>query len=443
MRINHLDPKHEDLVASLLHLYNGNDSKIPIATSYIEKYIDENFGNENTLNEGKGDIIPHGLLTAIYGSVRSFNEVMVKGIARGLESQCNNWGWGEVHNVSMYQAVPLLMVYIGQPKSFLNYMTRAEQMEAERIIAEKLLGIDPDGNNIKIFKALISGNIKSFIKRLYERVQTGNPNVKELVMEIYDLALPEKRLSALQYITQKIKTQYNLTEAFAEAMILIISDTWEEDKQQKRNGMDEKFYTLISHFVDQLNSQIGSLESSNSLAKQMFASSEGETAIIKILDACYLAFKDPQGNADKVLDILPIVTRAFLGDKIPEKAIKLILGIIKLFKSEEDPQKKDMAIKDLSGAFDIDEHLVKGLLALAKGDWQAMKEMVARICEFDDEIINNIVQLILQLRKARAADNIQEKTEQTTDKYEQLKKRIPQGTDVEAVFDMLDVSNDG
>jgi len=102
-----------------------------------------------------------------------------------------------------------------------------------------------------------------------------------------------------------------------------------------------------------------------------------------------------------------------------------------------------MAIKDLSGAFDIDEHLVKGLLALAKGDWQAMKEMVARICEFDDEIINNIVQLILQLRKARAADNIQEKTEQTTDKYEQLKKRIPQGTDVEAVFDMLDVSNDG
>jgi len=74
-------------------------------------------------------------------------------------------------------------------------------MEAERIIAEKLLGIDPDGNNIKIFKALISGNIKSFIKRLYERVQTGNPNVKELVMEIYDLALPEKRLSALQYIT--------------------------------------------------------------------------------------------------------------------------------------------------------------------------------------------------------------------------------------------------
>jgi len=69
----------------------------------------------------------------------------------------------------------------------------------------------------------------------------------------------------------------------------------------------------------------------------MFASSEGETAIIKILDACYLAFKDPQGNADKVLDILPIVTRAFLGDKIPEKAIKLILGIIKLFKSEEDP----------------------------------------------------------------------------------------------------------
>ena len=46
----------------------------------------------------------------------------------------------------------------------------------------------------------------------------------------------------------------------------------------------------------------------------MFSSVEGEPAMIKILDACYLAFKDPLANADKVLAILPIVAKAFLGD---------------------------------------------------------------------------------------------------------------------------------
>jgi len=47
-----------------------------------------------------------------------------------------------------------------------------------------------------------------------------------------------------------------------------------------------------------------------------------------------------------------------------------------------------------------------------------MKQMIARICEFDEGLIDKIVQLILQLRKAKAADTTEEKTEQTTDKYE-------------------------
>jgi len=127
---------------------------------------------------------------------------------------------------------------------------------------------------------------------------------------------------------------------------------------------------------------------------------------MKILDACFLAFKDPQANTKQVLNILPTVARALLGDTIPEKAIKLISGIIKLFKAEDDENNKLDAIIDLASSFDIDTHLVKGFLALAKGDWRAMKEMIARICEFDEQMIDNIVNMILHLRKAKAADNI-------------------------------------
>ena len=36
----------------------------------------------------------------------------------------------------------------------------------------------------------------------------------------------------------------------------------------------------------------------------------------------------------------------------------------------------------------------------------AMKDMVARVCEFETETINHIVELIIQLRKAKDADNV-------------------------------------
>jgi len=47
-----------------------------------------------------------------------------------------------------------------------------------------------------------------------------------------------------------------------------------------------------------------------------------------------------------------------------------------------------------------------------------MKEMIARIWEFDETTIDRIVQLIRELRKARAADTTEEKTKQKKDVYE-------------------------
>ena len=120
MKMKDIDDEHQDLVASLLHLYNGNDSKIPEATQFIEWYIDE----IEKRNEGNIIPIPHGLLSAIYGSVREFNEVMTLGIERGLKSKCNSYGSKIPEN--MTRAVPLLMVYIGQPDSFRNYMKEEE-----------------------------------------------------------------------------------------------------------------------------------------------------------------------------------------------------------------------------------------------------------------------------------------------------------------------------
>ena len=78
------DARHVKLVEELLHLYNGNDSEIPDATDYVENYI-----KENTVNPDNN--IPQGLIQAIYGSVREFNEVMVRGIRRGLMNNCS-WG---------------------------------------------------------------------------------------------------------------------------------------------------------------------------------------------------------------------------------------------------------------------------------------------------------------------------------------------------------------
>ena len=236
--------------------------------------------------------------------------------------------------------------------------------------------------------------------------------------------------------------QFDLKKEFTQAMILVISNTHDAKQiEESLVGMDDKLRCIIKFFVNELKGQIGI---NSKLAAQLFELINDEPAIMKILDACYLAFKDPQANTKQVLEILPTVAKSLLGDQIPNKAIKLITGIIKLFKAGEDDEKlKQESIIDLAGSFDIDQHLVKGFLALAKGDWRAMKQMIARICEFDEGLIDKIVQLILQLRKAKAADTTEEKTEQTTDKYEQLKQRIPDGTDVEAVFDMLDVSSDG
>ena len=227
--------------------------------------------------------------------------------------------------------------------------------------------------------------------------------------------------------------------------MLYILGNIKDDEDQRNGGMSGKLFVLLKYFISMMPKSADVLPNQQ-LIQRLFIIQPGneDQVIMYILDACFLACQDAQNNTEDILALLPKIVSSFLGD-VPTVAIKLISGIILLFQSEDNKEKKTQAIKDLSEAFGCDAAVVTGFLALSKGDWMAMKDMVARVCEFETETINHIVELIIQLRKAKDADNVivQEKVAEETDKFAQLKEKIPQGADAEAVFDMLDVSGTG
>ena len=104
---------------------------------------------------------------------------------------------------------------------------------------------------------------------------------------------------------------------------------------------------------------------------------------------------------------------------------------------------REQAIINLSKAFEVKKGIVQGLVGMSKGDWPAMEEMVARICEFHPETIQTIVQLIKRLRTAKEADDLEGKEERQTQQYAQLKERIAQGEHIESIFNMLDEDASG
>lgn len=106
-----------------------------------------------------------------------------------------------------------------------------------------------------------------------------------------------------------------------------------------------------------------------------------------MFDAFFLACTDPFKYKESVLAAMPVLGGALLGNSVPDEAIKLLTGIVLLMQSEGNPDRRDQAVGQLAEAFDIDGRIVKGLIALAKGDWKAMEDMVARVCEFDPSTI--------------------------------------------------------
>ena len=166
-------------------------------------------------------------------------------------------------------------------------------------------------------------------------------------------------------------------------MLLIVSQKI-EDLDLGRKGMGEVLFVLIEYFVLKLplpESFLREIEDEQG---------QRDPAIIKILDAFFLACTDPFKYKENVLAAMPVLGSALLGN-VPEEAIKLLTGIVLLFQSEGDAERKAKAIGDLAEAFGIDGRIVQGLVAIAMGDWTAMEDMVARICEFNPQTIHTIV----------------------------------------------------
>jgi len=50
--------------------------------------------------------------------------------------------------------------------------------------------------------------------------------------------------------------KYGLPQEFTDAMILVLSDSHEDQKEGEQTGMDEKLYQLISFFVKKLAGEL-------------------------------------------------------------------------------------------------------------------------------------------------------------------------------------------
>jgi hypothetical protein len=141
---------------------------------------------------------------------------------------------------------------------------------------------------------------------------------------------------------------------------------------------------------------------------------------------------------------MPVLGKALLGEMVPDEAIQLLTGVVLLFQSEGNPDRRDKAVASIASAFGIDERIVKGLIALAKGDWHAMEDMVARVCEFNPDTIKNLISLMKRLKLVKEADTTDGKGgADSADIFEQLKEKIDQGADAEQIFNMLDTDGSG
>ena len=119
------------LIEALLYLYNGNDSKLPDNVEYIETYLETRFGENSP--------IPHGLLRALFGSLRGFTEELCKGITQGFSNIGNTWN--PQLPIVLHKAVPICFAYIHSPETCALYLTEDEILAGRHHVWNKILGI--------------------------------------------------------------------------------------------------------------------------------------------------------------------------------------------------------------------------------------------------------------------------------------------------------------
>ena len=93
--------------------------------------------------------------------MRNFNEVLARGVGRGLTYCASKWGAEFVD-----PAVPQFLISIGQKQGLADYTTFSSLRNAAIVIIKKFLGVELNKQYISIFLSLVSADIAAFIKSI-------------------------------------------------------------------------------------------------------------------------------------------------------------------------------------------------------------------------------------------------------------------------------------
>lgn len=159
-------------------------------------------------------------------------------------------------------------------------------------IVKKLTGVEVDQQYIRMFLALISGDSVTFISSASSML--GIP--KEAMTDMYQVALTGNvnNIKSLNWLTSKLAQVFNMPAEVVDAMLLLISGKV-EDLDAGRKGMGATLHTLVKFMADKLPLPEN--------FKREIPDDEGgsDQAIIKVLDAFFLASTDPFKYKDSVL----------------------------------------------------------------------------------------------------------------------------------------------
>lgn len=126
----------------------------------------------------------------------------------------------------------------------------------------------------------------------------------------------------------------------------IIGNIKKEEEKQIEGDMSKDLHTLLTYFIQKMKNQA---DNHPRLFEEVFnEKNQKEELILQVLRAFLYACEDAHNNTPKITKILPNILYLFQ-EKIHDKSVKLISGIMNLRNAD-----KDSAIEDLSDAFKCD-----------------------------------------------------------------------------------------
>lgn len=183
------------------------------------------------------------------------------------------------------------------------------------------MGVELTQEYVDIFLSLISNDLMMFIRSI--------ANICGLPLEalegLYMMTTSGNmfKVESLPWVTKQIGEIFELPEDVTNALIMILSSKI-ENLDVGRKGMGETLHTLVSFIVTKIPLP-------EVLTKEIEdEQGQRDPAIIKILDAIFLACTNPYKYKENVLAAMPVLGSLLLGD-VPEEVFKLLSGVVMLF----------------------------------------------------------------------------------------------------------------